>query len=373
MKSSIKKVYSTLILIALLTSFGAFSVAYATKSTAQDTTLTFIENVLPIDISQYKATFSKYHETEMPSFLSGGFDSELVTYTLESEENVLDVTCMIVNNVITYCTVEPKKGSVISDRPYANLVDAAEGFLDKYQTYTGDNVKEMKKALTNVDSTKNMSTTSGNIKLTTRNEKVPAGMEQTSSSWGVFDQTSFSWVYTVNGACYTKLAITYSNGQFYSMSNNRGLYNIGNTDVNISKEQAINIAMKHIESYSYAMPSGAEISDFKVTEDCTVAELTVSPRESTLYPFWTVMLHLNQTYPGSVYGLLVGIWADSGEVSFCNNQAAGGLLSNDDLNSESAQLEENSNQPTIVYMSVATVVSIIAIAIAIVATKRRRK
>ena len=309
----------------------------------------------------------------MPSFLSGGFDSELVTYTLESEKSVLDVTCMIVNNVLTYCTVEPKKGSVISDRPYANLVDAAEGFLEKYQTYTGDNIREMKKTLTNVDSTKNMSVTSGNIELTTRNEKAPAVVDQTSSSWGVVDQTSFSWVYTINGADYTKLAITYSNGAFYSMSNNRDLYNIGNTDVNISEEQAINIAMDHIESYSYAVPGGVEISDFNVAEDRTVAELTTSPRASTLYPFWTVMLYLNQTYPGSVYGLLVGIWADSGEVSFCNNQAAGGLLPNADLNPESTQLEENPNQPTIAYMSVATAATIIAIAIVTVAIKKRRK
>ncbi len=374
MKSSIKKIYVTLILIAVLTSFGTFSVAaYSATSTAQDITLAFIENVLPVDISQYNVTFEKYHETQMPSFLSGGVASELVTYTLESKESVLDVSCMIINNVITYCRVETKKGSVISDRPYAKLSDAAEGFLEKYQTYTGDNLEEMKKSLINVNSTKNMSVTSGNIKLTTRNVKASNLANQTSFSWGLVDQTSFSWVYTVNGADYTKLEITFSNGAFFSMSDNRGLYTIGNTDVNISEEQAINIAMNHIENYSYTMPGEFEISGFNVTEDRTVAELTTSPREFTLYPFWTVMLYLNQTYPGSVYGLLVGIWADSGEVSFCTNQAAGGLLPNADLKTESTKIEENPNQPTIAYMSVATTATIIAIAIVTVVIKKRRK
>ena len=367
--SLIKKISVVLILITVITSFGS-SVVYSTKSTAQDTTLAFITNVLPVDISRYNVTFAKYHETEMPPYLSNGVPLETVTYTLESEDGVINVNCMIEHGVLTHCMIEPKNGSIVSDRTYANLVDAAESFLENYQTHTDDNIQEMKATLTGVESTRNMSRTSGNIKLTIQNVES----SRSPTNWGlVTNKTSFRWVYTVNGVKYTELELTFRDGMFSSMSNNRGLYEIGDTDVKISKEQAIKAAMNYIKNYSYTMPGGGEVSDFEVNEDRTTAELTASPRESTLYPFWTVMLYLNQTYPGSVYALRVGIWADSGKVSFCNNQAAGGLSSDADLNYDSAQLEENQNQPTSTYVPVAITATIIVVTIALVSFKKRRK
>ena len=35
----------------------------------------------------------------------------------------------------------------------------------------------------------------------------------------------------------------------------------------------------------------------------------------TLYPGWRVKLYLDKLYPGNVYGLNIGIWADTGEVN----------------------------------------------------------
>ena len=69
-----------------------------------------------------------------------------------------------------------------------------------------------------------------------------------------------------------------------------------------------------------------EIFGFNVTEERTVTQLAPVLRESdTLYPSWNVMLYLNQTYPGSVYALSVNLWADSGEVWGCYNQAGAGV------------------------------------------------
>ena len=86
--------------------------------------------------------------------------------------------------------------------------------------------------------------------------------------------------------------------------------------------------------------------------------MKVSVRENTaLYPAWQVLLYLNQTYPGSVFGLQVYIWADSGEVLSCSNRAAGGIISDGDTNeSESAQTTEesgNSLQNTYILSAIA--------------------
>lgn len=309
----------TPIIILLLVSILPFMrvpSAYSSESTAKEIALAFIENVLPVDISHYNVTFTKYHETELPSFLSNGFSSERVTYTLESEESIIDVICEIENDILTLCMVTPKKGSVISDHEYANLIDAANSFLDKYQTYTGEDLEAIKNTLIDVDPTENMTVTAGDIKLTISNGEV----------WGN-KETSFDWRYVYNGCEYPGIFLVFSNGVFSTLNDGQIIYTIGSTDVNISEEHAITIAMKHITNYSYAMPGSAEISGFNVTEERTEAWLVPSPREPyTLYPLWNVMLYLNQTYPGSVYALLVGIWADTGKVSSCSNQAAGGII-----------------------------------------------
>jgi hypothetical protein len=305
-----------ILLLVLVFPFLQVSKVYSTEATARNKALSLIENVLPIDISQYNVTVTKYRETELPSDLSNGFSSERVTYTLKSEESIIDVICNIENDVLSYCLVSPKKGSVISDREYANLIDAATSFLDKYQTYTGEDLEEIKNILIDVDPTENMTVTAGDIKLTISNGKF----------WGN-NETAFDWRYVYNGCEYPGIFLVFSNGVFSTLNDGQIIYTIGNTTVNISQEQAINIAMNHITNYSYAMPGGSEISDFNVTEERTEAWLVPSPREPyTLYPLWNVMLYLNQTYPGSVYALLVSIWADSGQVSSCSNQAAGGII-----------------------------------------------
>jgi hypothetical protein len=125
------------------------------------------------------------------------------------------------------------------------------------------------------------------------------------------------------------LDLTFRNGLLIGMLDQRAVYAIGDTSVNISKEQAVAIAMKYIQNYSYTVPRKVEISGFNVTEERTVTQLAPVLRESdTLYPSWNVMLYLNQTYPGSVYALSVNLWADSGEVWGCYNQAGSGVIDN---------------------------------------------
>jgi hypothetical protein len=305
-----------ILLLVLVFPFLQVSKVYPTEANARNKALSLIENVLPIDLSQYNVTFTKYGKTELPSDISNGFSSERVTYTLESEESVIDVLCKIENDALTFCMVTPKKGSVISDRQYSNLIDAANRFLDKYQTYTGEDLEALKNSLIDVDETKNLTIMAGDLKLTINNGEI----------WGS-TETLFEWRYVYNGCEYPGLSLVFSNGVFSTLNDGQIIYTIGSTDVNILEEHAINIAMNHITIYSYTMPGGAEISDFNVTEERTEAWLVPSPREPyTLYPLWNVMLYLNQTYPGSVYALLVSIWADTGNVSSCNNQAAGGII-----------------------------------------------
>ena len=104
MRNDVKKFTPT------ITGFCASQVpkAYSVESTTKSEALSLIENVLPIDISQYNVTFTKYYKTDLPPFLSNRFSSELVTYTLESEESVFDLYFNFENNTLTFCFISEK-------------------------------------------------------------------------------------------------------------------------------------------------------------------------------------------------------------------------------------------------------------------------
>jgi hypothetical protein len=225
-------------------------------------------------------------------------------------------------------------GSVINARSYANLADVARDILEKYQAFTGTGSTEMIRTLSMVDETKYVTVTSGNVNLTVSHMAIPKTISTSSGhieavGTDTINVTSFNWVYVFNGAEYNHVYVSFENGVFHTFWDDRAINKIGDTDVNITKEQAIDIAMKYIENYSYAS-GGVQVSGFNVTKDRTVANLLTTVRDGDmLYPFWSVFLYLNQTYPSGVNSLLVKVWADSGEVFECSKETGGSQTVND--------------------------------------------
>lgn len=364
MKKLLRRICVPLAIVLIATSLGAFPATCAVQSKAQDQTTAFIENVLPMDLSKYTVTLKNHASIDEIT--------DMLLYTLDSDESTLRVICQFKNNVVSYCRVYVDKGQVISDRQYVSLVDAAKSILEKYQTQTKIDSANMINMLDNVDATKNSSTITGNINFT----------KHTINTYGL-EVTTFNWAYTVNGAEYTKLGIEFQNGTFSCLYDTRGVYSIGDTTVNISREQAIDIAMKYIETYSYAMPGGSRVSGFNITEDRTTAKLLTTAGNSTvLKPDWKVELYLNQTYPGYVHGFTIFIWADSGEVISCGNIAYGGADYSDTDNSGSelpstspSSSSENNTAPVDIstIAIVAAAVAVVVIAASALFIKKRSK
>jgi hypothetical protein len=304
-----------LVLAALGTVIMSLGIASAQSaaSATQDKALAFIENVLPIDNSQYNVTF----RPPFPGFTP--IDDRFVdeTYSLESKDSLLTFICSFYEGALYLCQLGADKGSIVTDQPYANTAEAAKSFLEKYQAYSKLDSTEMIATLTNVDPTENTTVTSENLKLTVTHQDL------TGTWFG--DSINFRWVRPINGCEYLVVNLSFRNGVFAGFIDHRARYSIGDTTVNISREQAVKIAMEAIKNYSYRMSADWVVTGFNVTEEKTVANLIPAVREgNVLYPSWSVTLPLNGTWPGSVRELLVGIWADSGEVFFCHHQAYGG-------------------------------------------------
>ena len=311
MKKQLTKNVMTLLLL-LMVSLVALPATYAELITAQDQADTFIETALPVDLSKYDISFIKQSTLE----LSHGRIVDTVRYTFNSVEGTFDLICNIENNVMRYCQVSQKNGSAISDKQYTNPLDAVKSFLEKYQEYTKIDSTNLIAMLNDVDVTKNSTTIIDSTKLSISNS-VFAGKEL----------TRFKWTYTVNGADYTSLQVGFlKNGILDTLRDTRAVYTVGDTSVNISREQAIDIALKHLPNYAYNMPNNVIISGFNVTEDKITAELAAHPvNYPEMRPYWHVKMPLNQTYPGSVHGIAVFIWANSGEIISCSNIAFGGV------------------------------------------------
>lgn len=307
------------VILTLIISLLAFPRVDAVMS-VQEKAVLFISSVLPLDLSKYSCTLTQYGSTTPTT--EGCPTMEQADYTLKSAGSKLVVDCSFQDTIFTGCLVIVKEGSILSDRPYEGLVDSARSFLERYQNFTGNDLTDMINALTNADPTKNTITTSGNIKLATLTQTIGVDMVE----------TSFRWTYTVNGADYTALGISFRNGVFYALRDDSSLYKIGNTDVNITKEQAINSALNYVKNYSYTGITGSEenpqhieISGFNITTEQVTAKLSTYPRDpSTLYPCWLVQLPLKTNYPGNVWALSVNVWADSGQVFLCQPLATGG-------------------------------------------------
>jgi hypothetical protein len=266
--------------------------------------LAFIKTVLPLDISRYNITLKHCMTEEYQGYLK-----ETGQYILEADESTLDIICIIENNVLWSCSMYLKNGSVIIDRPYSNINDAATSFLLKYQNHTGLDSTEMIDMLSNVDPTRNTTVTSGSLKLTVTHKDL---------SGTVFgDAINFRWVHTFNGCDYLAMDLVFRDGVFSGLIDHRQLYSIGDTAVNVSMKEAREIALKCVENHSYYMGSDIWISDFDVmgTSATLISQEARARSEPyVLYPCWVVKVFFDKTYPGSVDGLIVWIWADSGEV-----------------------------------------------------------
>jgi hypothetical protein len=227
-------------------------------------------------------------------------------------------------------------------------------------------VERMRNMLNMVDGTRNAIEISDNLKLEV--------------SINSFSSTLY-WKYTFNGADYSGISISFRNGSFYAFGDDRSYYTIGGTDVNVSREEAINLALKRAENFSWTI-DGVEVKDFTIETERIDAKLLTRSREPlTLYPYWLLTLPLDDLYPGLVYAIQVKIWADTSEIIDCHPLVFGGEIpldveppnqQDDDPTPPAEQGEEP--LPSMDSLIVITVVVAAAgIAVGIVAFKKRSK
>jgi len=376
--SSLPRFLVALILMTVLSvSFVQLPAAYSAELTAPEKTMMFLEDVVEVDVAKYNVTLASNWVDYPPHW--GGLAEELVRYNLDGgNESNLRVTCRFREDTIHSYSLQVSKGSpFFADPQPTNLLDAAKEFLERYQTNSGASyTQEMRKMLDKIEETKDATITSGNIKLTVLNQEVQNYPAE------AVDRTLFEWTYTVNGvdAPQNVVRVTFEEGVFKSLVNDWDLYSIGSSEVNVSREEAINLARNAAEDYTLRiyLEDGLTDVEFNLADEPARAELFMYPRETlTVYPFWRIELYFDKYYY-SAYGIQVGIWADTGEIESCESLSGLGPIAEEDpTESSTEQTLTSENDGTVssmnMYIIILATATIIAIGIATLAYKKKHK
>lgn len=315
---SMKKFYSILALVFSVFLLLQVPVVISGDVSKSERMLVFMEDVVQLDLAKYNVTLIT-GSSDIRSDL-GGLLEENFKYILESSESSLGVLFKFINNTITRCRMNVYEGSPLYvQSPPAGVLEMSDGFLQEYQSFVESqkssvDLSLMRDMLKMVDTSEDTLTV-GNIKLEVKN-------------------SSLDWIYTFNGMELHALGLSFKNGHLSAFSDDRNLFKIGSSEVKVSKEDALLAALNYAEDYSWKVSTDngwKEVTDFKIVEDSATAELQSYPKEdpSTLFPYWYIILPLDKVYLGTVNRIQVGVWADSGEIIFCQVLGTGLVCSTD--------------------------------------------
>ncbi len=287
--------------------------AQATELTTQQKGLALSSNVLGFDTTKCNITTKEYPRVSEMSYL-GVVPQDSIEYTLTSDTSRARLFYTFANGKLQLLEVLENEATQSVAKPRTSDIFAAKSFLTRYQSYTSDVFYSQLSALMNqVDYNKNTTVTSKNLALQVNT---------------TVDSTTFKWYYTSNGviAPYSKfITIVVNNGCVTAFVDNWSLYPVENTSVNISREKAIDIGLEAAKNHSWSLKLDSSSLEPKNFNDSNVrwtallfdgslnADNARNKNPLTLYPVWRVGIALDKWY-GSLYGVQVDIWADTGEV-----------------------------------------------------------
>ena len=287
-------------------------------STSATKAMAIIRDVIQLDISKYQATLLS-NTVEDRSDL-GDVIEEVIKYSFVNSFSSLELTLRFRNGHFSLFQLSQLEGlpnfpPIYTQPQPTDILQASRELLERYKAASNEPyLSEMSTLLGSINGTTingtNIEQTSGNTKLKISNYE---------------DYAEIFLQYTINGIDFSakSMHIVFENNVIKELSDDWSFYTIGTAQVNISKEQAIQIARNAAESFTWNA-SGIIVSNFDVLDEPVSTVFFPHPRTEplSLIPYWYVTLYLDRTYPGGVNVITVGVWADTGQVA--NIQALGG-------------------------------------------------
>ncbi len=269
--------------------------------------INFLQQVTQIDTSHYQATLVS-NSVSQPSNL-GGVTQQTMMYSLASSDSRMDVYFRFRSGELSWYQIIMLDGSPVYSQPQPySALDSAKGLLGRLSTFENASyLGNMSSMLSLVSSSmQNMQVTEGNIKL------------NVTQSGGT---TQIVMMYTQNGVDFSPkcVSLTFVGHDLTDFIDDYYLFTVGSTTVNVSSDQALQLARNALKGYSWTV-NGTKVSDFNVlSEPVSVVFHPNTKNGLALYPQWTVTLYLDKVYPGGVGSITVQVWADTGAIAQIQN------------------------------------------------------
>jgi hypothetical protein len=264
-------------------------------SAGTDKAITFLQDVIQIDITEYHATLLS-NTVEQRSDL-GGVVEEILRYSLTNSESKNDVVFRFRNKKLSRYQIYLFEGSLIYAQPQPySILDSVKNLLQRFRSYEDASyLEEVSNMLASVNETEKIEITEGNTKL----DVSISG-----------DNAEVQWLYTENGVDFSikSLSLVFEDGVLKELTDGWFLFEIGSTEVNISSEEAIEIARNAVEDFTWEA-DGAVVSDFNVLEEPVSVVFHPTHRKEylVLIPHWTAIFYLDKVYPSGVNHITVGL------------------------------------------------------------------
>ena len=121
-----------------------------------------------------------------------------------------------------------------------------------------------------------------------------------------------------DGLEYTGVTVTYNSGEFL-FHDTRAFQQVGDTTINLSEEQAVDIAKEYVREYFYSWraPNGTETcqTGFNASAVYTVYLESAAIGGTTLLPYWHVWLNVSDMPKPSQQGFELYLSAKDGAVA----------------------------------------------------------
>lgn len=323
--------------------------------------LMFMSNVAGLDMAKYAVQTGAMNL----SAISGVPGEEMIKYTLTATGNQLDVDFIFRNNTLVWCTLYPIQGSPLYTQSETDAFSAANTILANYQNFSQTSyIPTIKSMLNSATQLQNTTDTAANI------------VQQIFTNGGT---ASMQWAYTVNDIIdnFKVVSLTIQNGGLTFFQDNWNFFTVGNANVNVPENEAIQIAEERAQSYSYTEGGNNEtVSNFTFSNEPALASLSMQERgNGTLYPQWNMYLPLNGTYPDGVTSIHVLEWADTGRVWAITAVGSGGAPPSEPSEQKTTvvQLTSSSKPEPTEYKAIAYATLIAATVIASYLIYKRRR
>jgi hypothetical protein len=326
-------------------------------------------NVIGLDLTNYNIKLTNYFSDNPKIY--GGLTHDVMLFNLTSQENSLYVMCQFINDKLVIYNLYQITGlSPIYLHPNPATINAAtENAVERYNSYSSlQQFQDMRNLIRNIPDSKPENISEGSLKLVVR---TPDN----------YNTTQIDWVKNINGADYpTGLSVHLNKNNVVQFSDLTSFYSIGNTDIEISREQAIIIAQKEAFGNNILNVTNEEGINQQVTLELPFepqnVRLSAICREPLTYsPLWQIQFYAKNPIGGTTC-YQVGIWADTGLIEYSHLTSEFGVTDSKNLTRQDTSGDQESkidaqitDQGIYVVIGVAIV---IALALIVMLTRRKR-